>query len=99
MARRKKGSVRSGHGAMCNICGRNCGKGGPLKKHVEAAHQVSYDDYNKCFYGNVKTVLAEAWDDQVSTNDGRTVIVHVLVRRFVGDTGHRGATKSVPSRV
>jgi hypothetical protein len=28
---------------MCNICGKNCGKGGALKKHVEGAHEVIYD--------------------------------------------------------
>ena len=81
---------------MCNICGLNCGKGGPLKKHIEGAHQVSYDDYKKCFYGEAKTILANAWDDTVSTSNNKTVITHVLVRRFIGDPGPRGATRSVP---
>ncbi len=94
MPRRKKGAVRKGQGAMCNICGLNCGKGGALKKHIEDAHSVSYDDYKICFYGEVKTVIANAWDDTVSTSNGKTVITHVLVRRFIGDPGQRGATRS-----
>jgi len=94
--RRKKGAVRRGHGVMCNICGINCGKGGPLKKHVEGAHEIDYDDYKTCFYGNdVKTIIADSWDDSVSTKSGKTVITHVLVRRFVGNPGPRGATRSV----
>ena len=92
MAKRKKGAVRKGHGAMCNICGLNCGKGGPLKKHIEGAHGVTYESYKKCFYGEVKTVIADAWDDTVSTTKGKTVITHALVRRFIGDPGPRGAT-------
>lgn len=95
MAARKKGAVRSGQGVMCNICGLNCGKGGALKKHVEGAHQVDYDAYKKCFYGTVKTILADSWDDTVSTSNGDTVVVHVLVRRFIQDPGPRGATRAV----
>ncbi len=95
MSRARKGAVRTGRGVMCNICGRNCGKGGALKKHVEGSHGVNYDQYKRCFYGNVKTLIADGWDDSVSTADGRTVITHVLVRRFVGDPGPRGATRSV----
>jgi hypothetical protein len=79
---------------MCNICGLNCGKGGALKKHVEGAHDVNYDQYKRCFYGEVKTIIADSWDDSVSTANGRTVVTHVLVRRFVGDPGPRGATRS-----
>lgn len=99
MARRRKNAVRQGHGSMCNICGINCGKGGALKKHVEETHDVGYDDYKKCFYGNVKTTLADAWDDSVSTTAGKTVITHVLVRRFIGDPGPRGATRSVRPQI
>ena len=94
MSRRRKGAVRTGHGAMCNVCGKNCGKGGALKKHVEGAHDVSYDAYKKCFYGKARTLIADAWDDSVSTSDQRTVVTHVLVRRFIGDPGPRGATRS-----
>lgn len=94
MSRARKGAVRPGRGVMCNICGRNCGKGGALKKHVEGAHQVDYDQYKRCFYGNVKTLITDSWDDSVSTTSGQTVITHVLVRRFVGDPGPRGATRS-----
>lgn len=94
MSRARKGAVRPGRGVMCNICGRNCGKGGALKKHVEGAHQVDYDQYKRCFYGNVKTLITDSWDDSVSTTKGQTVITHVLVRRFVGDPGPRGATRS-----
>lgn len=94
MSRARKGAVRRGQGVMCNICGRNCGKGGALKRHVEGAHQVDYDQYKRCFYGNVKTLITDGWDDSVSTTNGQTVITHVLVRRFVGDPGPRGATRS-----
>lgn len=94
MAARRKGAVRRGRGVMCNVCGINCGKGGALKKHVEASHRVAYDHYKRCFYGKVKTVIADGWDDSVATNGGKTVITHVLVRRFVGDPGPRGATRS-----
>ena len=89
MPRRKKGAVRKGRGVMCNICGINCGKGGALKKHVEGAHQVSYENYKKCFYGVARTIIADSWDDSVSTSKGKTVITHVLVRRFIGDPGVR----------
>jgi hypothetical protein len=94
MARRRKGAVRTGHGAMCNICGKNCGKGGALRTHVEGAHSVPYDAYKKCFYGGAKTFIANAWDDSVSTSDGKPVVTHVLVRRFIIDPGPRGATRS-----
>ncbi|HHT9124660.1 MAG TPA: hypothetical protein ACFYD6_02465 [Candidatus Brocadiia bacterium] len=94
MPRRKKGAVRKGHGVMCNICGVNCGKGGALKKHVEGEHEVDYEIYKKCFYGSTKNVIADGWDDSVSTSSGKTVITHVLVRRFVGEPGTRGATRT-----
>lgn len=96
MERKEKYAVRKGHGIMCNICGFNCGKGGALKKHVEGeAHNVNYDSYKKCFYGEAKTILADSWDDNVFTSKGDTVITHILVRRFIGDTGERGATRTV----
>lgn len=94
MPRRAKGSVRKGAGVMCNICGINCGKGGPLKAHIEGAHSVNYEAYKKCFYGKVATIIADAWDDSVSTSGGKTVVTHVLVRRFIGNPGPRGATRS-----
>jgi hypothetical protein len=99
MAGRRKGAVRSGRGSMCNICGRNCGKGGALRRHVEGGHSVDYDQYKKCFYGDLKTLIADTWDDSVSTSGGDTVITHVLVRRFVGDPGPRGATRNVRSQM
>lgn len=92
--KRKKGAVRTGQGVMCNICGLNCGKGGALKKHVEGTHDVDYDAYKKCFYGEAKTVIADAWDDTVTTSSKKTVITHALVRRFIRDPGPRGATRS-----
>ena len=94
MPRRAKYAVAQGAGVMCNICGRNCGKGGALRKHVEGAHDVTYHAYKKCFYGEAKTIMADGWDDSVSTSAGKTVITHVLVRRFVGTPGPRGATRS-----
>jgi hypothetical protein len=96
MSRRKKHAVRPGAGSMCNICGLNCGKGGALRKHVEGAHDVDYNQYKKCFYGKVVTLIADTWDDSVSTSNDKTVITHVLVRRFVGDPGPRGATWKKP---
>jgi hypothetical protein len=94
MARRRKYAVRRGHGAMCNICGLNCGKGGALKKHIEGAHSVAYDTYKTCFYSGANNVLANAWDDSVSTAGGKTVITHVLVRRFIGTPGPRGTPRA-----
>ena len=94
MPRRKKGAVRKGHGVMCNICGINCGKGGALKKHIESAHEVTYEDYNKCFYGEPATIIADSWDDTVKTSTGNTVVTHVLVRRLINEPGHRGATRA-----
>lgn len=94
MPRRAKGAVRKGAGVMCNICGLNCGKGGALKTHIQGSHSVSYEDYKKCFYDEVSTIIADAWDDSVSTSRGNTVVMHVLVRRFVGNPGPRGATRS-----
>lgn len=94
MARRKKGAVRTGHGVMCNICGLNCGKGGALKKHVEGRHApVTYDTYKTCFY-STDGVLADAWDDSVSTVKGRTVIIHVLARRFLQTATAKPVTRS-----
>lgn len=92
MPRRKKHAVRQGHGIMCNMCGVNCGRGGALKKHVEGAHRIDYDEYKRCFYGTSR-VLADAWADSARTRGGR-VLIHTLVRRIVGDPGHRGATRS-----
>jgi hypothetical protein len=52
MPRRKKGAVRPGYGIRCLICGRDCGKGGGLKMHVEKAHHVDYEiGYKRCFKG------------------------------------------------
>lgn len=99
MSGRKKYVVRSGKGVMCNICGLNCGKGGALKKHVEKIHEVPYDIYKKCFYGSVKTQIADAWDDSVSTAKNKTVITHVLVRRFIGEPGPRGVTRSASKNI
>lgn len=96
MAEKPKGTVRPGHGVMCNICGINCGKGGALRKHVEGAHApVTYEAYKICFYGKQKTILADAWDDSVSTSKGNTVVTHILVRRFIQEPGPRGATRTV----
>jgi hypothetical protein len=50
MARRRKGAVRKGHGIRCLICGKDCGKGGALAHHVPT-HQVTYDQYKRCFNG------------------------------------------------
>jgi hypothetical protein len=94
MPRRKKHAVRPGFGSMCNICGTNCGKGGALKKHIEGEHNIKYDHYKDTFYKHVKTLIVDAWDDSVSTSDGKTVITHVLVRRFIGEAGKRRVRKT-----
>ncbi len=95
MASRKKGAVRDGHGAMCNICGMNCGKGGALSRHIESVHApVKHDAYNICFYSKPKNVLCNCWDDSVTTKKGRTVLTHTLVRRFIQEPGPRGATRA-----
>jgi hypothetical protein len=94
MARRKKHAVRPGHGVMCNICGLNCGKGGALKRHIEGRHEpVTYEAYKICFY-DADRVLADAWDDSVSTSKGNTVIVHVFARRFVQHAAAKRVTRS-----
>jgi hypothetical protein len=49
MPKRIKNAVRKERGTMCNICGKNCGRGGPLKVHLKGAHQIDYDDYKKSF--------------------------------------------------
>ena len=94
MALRKKSAVRKGKGIMCNICGLNCGKGGALKKHIEGAHGIDYDDYKKSFYNNLKSVLVDSWDDSGKTSSGRVVVTHVLVRKFFRDPGERDVNRS-----
>ena len=98
MPGRKRGAVKSGRGTMCNMCGLNCGRGGPLKKHVEGAHGVDYESYKKCYYGTKTRIIADSWDGKGKTPKGNTVLVHVLVRRMVGDPGPRGATRSARLR-
>ena len=98
MSRRKKHAVRKGHGSMCNICGRNCGRGGALKKHIEGTHNISYEDYLVCFYTEAKNIYADTWDAEVKTSKGNKVLVHTLVRRFVGDPGKRGVTRNVQAK-
>ena len=97
MPRRRKHQVRKGRGVMCNMCGKNCGRGGALKKHVEAAHKISYRKYTRVFYGAGK-VLVDSWDDSIRTSKGRTVLIHTMVRRLVGEPGHRGATRAATPR-
>lgn len=98
MPRRRKHAVRRGHGTMCNICGKNCGRGGPLSTHLKGAHNVDYDIYSKCFYSKCKTLIADSWDASVRTSNGQTVITHVLVRRFVGNPGCRGVPESARTK-
>lgn len=98
MARRKKGAVHKGRGAMCLICGLNCGKGGALWSHVEKTHAIKYDKYVYCFEGEARTVIADSWDDSVKTASGKTVVTHVLVRRFVRHPGSRGVPRAANKR-
>lgn len=102
MPRRRKYQVRKGFGIMCNMCGKNCGRGGPLKSHVEGrksagGHELSYETYPECFYGAGK-ILADSWDDSIRTARGKTVMIHTMVRRLVGSPGHRGATRTATPR-
>jgi hypothetical protein len=91
MAKRRKGQVRKGHGATCNLCGKNCGTGGGLKKHVEGSrHVLDYEDYRRSFYPKRGKVISDVWNS-VSNEKGVPVLLHVLVRRFVGDPGPRGS--------
>lgn len=83
MAKRKRAASRNGTKAMCNICGVSCRQGTSLKRHIKRMHDVDYDSYKKCFYGDVRTTLADTWDDSVETSNGQTVVYHVLVRRFI----------------
>jgi hypothetical protein len=98
MPARRKGAVRPRHGVMCNICGTNCGKGGALKKQIERAHLINYEEYLKCYYGKVKTIIADSWDDSIRTANGRTVITHVLVRWFICEPGKRGVPRAARVR-
>src|SRR5213594_2195623 len=82
MSRRKKGAVASGRGTMCNICGKNCGKGGRLRSHVLHKHAIEYEQYHLCFYDGYKNAVFYEWNDP-ATSKGKPVLVHVLVRRFV----------------
>lgn len=92
MARRKKGAVRKGKGAHCNICGLNCGKGGGLSRHVEQVHKVKYRAYTTCFKGT-GTVLLDKWTDSGGRMHKTPVLIHVLVRRVVTDPGERGVAQ------
>ena len=94
MPRRRKGAVRKGHGAMCNICGMNCGKGGALARHVESVHGVPYAHYKTCFYSSSR-VIANAWDEQVSSKDSnKAIVTHVLGRKFIRARGVRGTPRA-----
>jgi hypothetical protein len=75
---------------MCNICGKNCGKGGALRTHLKGEHAIDYQDYRKCFYPAGVLVLADVWDDSAQTVKKQTVIEHVFVRRLIGNPGKRG---------
>jgi hypothetical protein len=97
MPQKNPGKARAGLGIMCNIRGKNCGKGGGLKMSLDKKHGVDDDVYKKCFYSGAKRTLAEAWDDSVSRSSGKPVLRHVLARRFARDPGARGATGSARS--
>jgi hypothetical protein len=80
---------------MCNICVFNCGESGTPKKHFKEIHRGGYIDYQKCFHGAAKTILADGWDDSVSTFSGKTEVTHVPVRWFFGDPGPSRAARTV----
>lgn len=90
MVRRRRNAVRKGYGTMCNICGKNCGRGGALKTHIEGAHDIDYNDYKRCYKeGNIK-ILTDAWCESGRTSTGRPIFIHVLVRKFYNEPGERG---------
>jgi hypothetical protein len=95
MPRRKKHAVRKGRGVMCNICGKNCGKGGALKKHIEGAHDIKYDDYKKCFHGENRTIVFNDWNVVSHTSSNQPIMTHILVSRIIGNPGPRGVAKKI----
>ncbi|MFZ5500385.1 MAG: type I restriction enzyme HsdR N-terminal domain-containing protein, partial [Candidatus Micrarchaeota archaeon] len=63
---------------------------------------IHADDYPKdriavekgAFWGQAKMIIADRWDESVSTSAGKKVITHVLVRGFSADLAPRGATRA-----
>jgi hypothetical protein len=76
---------------MCNLCGQNCGRGGALNKHL-SKHGISYAVYKKCFYEGAR-IITNTWAVSGKTNQNKKVMIHVLVRRVVGEPGPRGVSK------
>jgi hypothetical protein len=77
MPRRKKGAVRPGHGARCLICGRECGKGGSLRMHVQESHHVDYNTaYKRCFRGG------DAVLDKFVVDTAGDFLVHIRVLKI-----------------
>ncbi len=74
MPRRKKGAVRVGKGSKCGMCGKECGKGGSLKVHVEAIHPIDYDTYSQCFHKCEATIFDQWFDIE---QDGQKIRLNV----------------------
>jgi hypothetical protein len=92
--KRKKGEVRTGHGTMCNVCGLNCGKGGALRSHLQAAHNLTYEQYKESYYRHGQ-VINNSWKETVAIdNEGLATYTHTLVRNFTRQRSKRGAPKS-----
>ncbi len=66
--------VRVGKGAKCGMCGKDCGKGGGLKTHVENAHDIDYKVYSKCFHKCKETVFDEWFDIE---QEGKNIRLNV----------------------
>jgi len=47
--RKKRKPTKTNNGARCAICGKQCGRGGALKMHVETQHPISYEHYREMF--------------------------------------------------
>lgn len=76
MPRRRKYAQYQAAG--CKICGdKTVGRG--IAKHVEG-HSVTYAAYRACFESG--RVIVDTLEASGKTPGGRTVVIHVLVRRF-----------------
>ena len=88
----KKFAVRPGKGSMCFFCGKDCGRGGGLKRHVESKHFITYDGYVRLFkegkeQGKAK-VKVDKWIFDKLKN-GKVRVEHIFIRHFTRDPVER----------
>jgi hypothetical protein len=78
MPRRRKYAQYYASG--CKICGdKKIGRG--IAKHVQSAHGVDHAAYKRCFESG--RVIVDTLEEAGTTAQGKKVVMHVLVRRFV----------------